>query len=68
MSSLGGPLALLVVGQRLGLDGVGAEEEELLAGDQVPGDFQLAQLQLAAAKREPRVASTVKTHLGKLAP
>ena len=36
VSGLGRLLRLLVVGQRLGLDSVGAEEEELLAGDQVP--------------------------------
>jgi hypothetical protein len=36
VSSLGGLLALEVVGESLGLNGVSAEEEELLGGDEVP--------------------------------
>jgi hypothetical protein len=36
VSSLGGLLALEVVGESLGLDSLGAEEKELLAGDKVP--------------------------------
>lgn len=38
MSSLGGLLALKVVGESLGLNGVGTKEEELLASDQVPAE------------------------------
>ena len=37
--AVGGPgrlLGLEVVGEKLALEGVGAEEEELLAGDEVP--------------------------------
>lgn len=42
MSSLGGLLALEVVGESLGLDSLGAEEKEFLAGDEVPeGDVKL---------------------------
>lgn len=36
VGSLSGLLALLVSGERLGLHGLSAEEEELLASDQVP--------------------------------
>ncbi|KAI6761303.1 hypothetical protein HG531_001856 [Fusarium graminearum] len=42
VSSLDGLLALKVVGESLGLDGVSAEEEELLGGDKVPGGVWLA--------------------------
>jgi hypothetical protein len=37
VASLGGLLAAAVVGERLGVDGVGAEPEELLGVDEVPG-------------------------------
>jgi hypothetical protein len=40
MGSLSGLLTLLVGREGLGLNGVGAEEEELLGGNQVPGAAQ----------------------------
>lgn len=54
VSRLGRLLGLLVVGQRLGLDGVGAEEEELLAGDQVPGSTRLARCSACCVHERPR--------------
>lgn len=58
-------LSLLVGGEEISLDGIGAEEEESLAGDEVPVDRigQRSPDSICAAGQSSRY-----THLGKLAP